>query len=158
MFLSLPPRCLYDDISLSNPKVSNEDTRPWFSSTEYTLLSNNINDYHFVSQGKTSIPGVDDGEEFIITDVSAYTVSKQPRHLCIFITITHFVHITPSSEPNFGMVFQSQAFCNRSGSQYSNFWAAVERPVKRHDFKSQSDVRILGPAQISKFLTLKVRF
>lgn len=35
------------------------------------LLSNNINDYYFVSQGKTSIPGVDDGEELLVTDVSA---------------------------------------------------------------------------------------
>nr|XP_018918175.1 PREDICTED: myosin heavy chain, muscle isoform X10 [Bemisia tabaci] len=35
---------------------------------EMCLLSKNINDYHFVSQGKTSIPGVDDGEEFRITD------------------------------------------------------------------------------------------
>uniref|UniRef100_A0A0A9XG03 Myosin heavy chain, muscle n=1 Tax=Lygus hesperus TaxID=30085 RepID=A0A0A9XG03_LYGHE len=35
---------------------------------EYCLLSNNINDYNFVAQGKTSIAGVDDGEEMIITD------------------------------------------------------------------------------------------
>lgn len=34
-------------------------------------LSNNINDYHFVSQGKTAIPGVDDGEEMMVTDVSS---------------------------------------------------------------------------------------
>ena len=33
------------------------------------LLSNNIMDYHVVSQGKTSIPGVDDGEEMELTDV-----------------------------------------------------------------------------------------
>jgi len=33
-------------------------------------LSDAITDYHFVSQGKTSIPGVDDGEEFVATDVS----------------------------------------------------------------------------------------
>ncbi|XP_072948928.1 myosin heavy chain, muscle isoform X32 [Epargyreus clarus] len=32
------------------------------------LLSNNINDYHIVAQGKTSIPGVDDGEEMNLTD------------------------------------------------------------------------------------------
>ncbi|OQR78286.1 myosin heavy chain [Tropilaelaps mercedesae] len=32
------------------------------------LLSNNIADYHFVSQGKTEIPGVDDGEELRATD------------------------------------------------------------------------------------------
>ncbi|KAK2711652.1 hypothetical protein QYM36_012690 [Artemia franciscana] len=35
---------------------------------EMCLLSNNVLDYHFVSQGKTSIPGVDDGEEFDMTD------------------------------------------------------------------------------------------
>nr|XP_023023711.1 myosin heavy chain, muscle isoform X23 [Leptinotarsa decemlineata] len=32
------------------------------------LLSNNINDYYFVSQGKTTIPGVDDSEEMKVTD------------------------------------------------------------------------------------------
>ncbi|XP_011345042.1 myosin heavy chain, muscle isoform X6 [Ooceraea biroi] len=35
---------------------------------EMCLLSNNINDYHFVSQGKTTIPGLDDGEELLVTD------------------------------------------------------------------------------------------
>lgn len=38
---------------------------------EMLLLSNNIRDYHIVSQGKTTIPGLDDGEELIATDVSA---------------------------------------------------------------------------------------
>lgn len=33
------------------------------------LLSNNIMDYHVVSQGKTTIPNVDDGEEMELTDV-----------------------------------------------------------------------------------------
>ncbi|XP_065215422.1 myosin heavy chain, muscle isoform X16 [Planococcus citri] len=32
------------------------------------MLSNNIHDYHFIAQGKTTIPNVDDGEEFSITD------------------------------------------------------------------------------------------
>lgn len=32
-------------------------------------LSNNIMDYNVVSQGKTTIPGVDDGEEMTLTDV-----------------------------------------------------------------------------------------
>lgn len=36
---------------------------------EVSLLSNNIHDYNIVAQGKTSIPGVDDGEEFTLTDV-----------------------------------------------------------------------------------------
>lgn len=33
-------------------------------------LSNNILDYRNVAQGKTTIPGVDDGEECEATDVS----------------------------------------------------------------------------------------
>lgn len=33
------------------------------------MLSNNIMDYHVVSQGKTTIPGLDDGEESELTDV-----------------------------------------------------------------------------------------
>jgi len=34
------------------------------------MLSDNIYDYNNVSQGKISIPGMDDGEEFQLTDVS----------------------------------------------------------------------------------------
>ena len=37
------------------------------------LLSNNIMDYHVVSQGKTTIPNVDDGEEMGLTDVRHHT-------------------------------------------------------------------------------------
>ncbi|KAL0119505.1 hypothetical protein PUN28_007766 [Cardiocondyla obscurior] len=35
---------------------------------EMCLLSNNITDYYFVSQGKTTIPGLDDGDELVVTD------------------------------------------------------------------------------------------
>merc|ERR1719209_2282174 len=35
---------------------------------ENCCLSNNIKDYHYVSQGKTDIPGVDDAEELTLTD------------------------------------------------------------------------------------------
>lgn len=34
------------------------------------MLSNDIMDYNIVSQGKTTIPGLDDGEEMKLTDVS----------------------------------------------------------------------------------------
>lgn len=34
-----------------------------------------ISDFYYVSQGKTRIPGVNDGEEFQITDVSATCAS-----------------------------------------------------------------------------------
>lgn len=36
---------------------------------ELCMLSNNIHDYHIVSQGKTTIPSVDDGEEMLGTEV-----------------------------------------------------------------------------------------
>lgn len=45
---------------------------------EMCLLTNNIHDYYFVSQGKTTIPGLDDGEELLVTDVSATTGQDQP--------------------------------------------------------------------------------
>lgn len=37
---------------------------------ECCLLSSHISDYPCISQGKTRIPGVNDGEEFEVTDVS----------------------------------------------------------------------------------------
>ncbi|KYB26157.1 Myosin heavy chain, muscle-like Protein [Tribolium castaneum] len=40
------------------------------TSPEMCLLSNNVSDYYFVAQGKTTIPNVDDAEELLITDVS----------------------------------------------------------------------------------------
>lgn len=39
-------------------------------SLEICMLSNDIHDYYFVSQGKTTIPSMDDGEECMLTDVS----------------------------------------------------------------------------------------
>lgn len=39
-------------------------------------LSGNIMDYHNVAQGKTTIPGVDDGEECELTDVR--NIRKKP--------------------------------------------------------------------------------
>lgn len=39
-------------------------------STEMCHLSNNIYDYYNVSQGKVTIPNVDDGEECMLMDVS----------------------------------------------------------------------------------------
>lgn len=38
--------------------------------TDMCLLNQDITAYHFVSQGKTTIPGVDDGAEMQATDVS----------------------------------------------------------------------------------------
>ncbi|XP_050428408.1 myosin heavy chain, muscle isoform X18 [Adelges cooleyi] len=35
---------------------------------EMCMLSEDIHDYYYVSQGKTTIPGMDDGEEFSLTD------------------------------------------------------------------------------------------
>lgn len=35
------------------------------------MLGNDIYEYWTVSQGKITIPGIDDGEEFQLTDVSS---------------------------------------------------------------------------------------
>ena len=43
---------------------------------EMCILSKDIYDYPTVSQGKITIPHVDDGEEFRLTDVSANVVEK----------------------------------------------------------------------------------
>lgn len=39
------------------------------ATVEICLLSDNIMDYHIVSQGKTTIPSVDDAEEMNVTQV-----------------------------------------------------------------------------------------
>lgn len=49
---------------------------------EICLLSNNIMDYRVVAQGKTTIPNVDDGEEFELTDVR-HRLSCDPFSLCV---------------------------------------------------------------------------
>lgn len=53
-----------------------------YNQLESCLLSNNIMDYHIVSQGKTTIPNVDDGEEFTLTDVR-HRPSWQKKSLSI---------------------------------------------------------------------------
>ncbi|EEC00524.1 myosin heavy chain, skeletal muscle or cardiac muscle, putative [Ixodes scapularis] len=58
------------------------------------LLSNNVNDYHFVSQGKTSIEGVDDGEELLVTDtafdVLGFTDEEKENIYKVTAAVMHF--------------------------------------------------------------------
>jgi hypothetical protein len=51
------------------------------------MLSDNIMDYHVVSQGKTTIPGVDDGEECELTDVRT-----SPYCFCLFFNPARSPH------------------------------------------------------------------
>lgn len=51
--------------ALNHTLTTNQNTKL----LDQCMLSNNIMDYFIVSQGKTSIPGVDDGEECELTDV-----------------------------------------------------------------------------------------
>jgi len=55
------------------------------------LSKNRISDFYYVSQGKTRIPGVNDGEEFQITDVSA--TARVLRVISLFTLITSFIHV-----------------------------------------------------------------
>lgn len=43
------------------------------------LLSNDIYEYHYVSQGKIDIPGVDDAREFLDTHVSLTWSHGEPQ-------------------------------------------------------------------------------
>lgn len=67
----------YVPLLLPIPQQTKYTSHLVMNNVEYCLLSNNINDYHVVSQGKTTIPNVDDGEEFNLTDV---------RHRLVFST------------------------------------------------------------------------
>lgn len=55
-----------------------------FQSTDMCFLSNNIYDYFNVSQGKITIPGVDDGEECMLADVSLQEIFKS-----VLCQVTH---------------------------------------------------------------------
>lgn len=41
-----------------------------FDNLDITMLSSRMSDYPTITQGKTRIPGINDGEEFEETDVS----------------------------------------------------------------------------------------
>ncbi|XP_076373054.1 myosin heavy chain, muscle-like isoform X2 [Tachypleus tridentatus] len=60
---------------------------------EKVLLSDNIYDYHFVSQGKTDIPNVDDAEEMRLTDhafdVLGFTDEEKDNIYKIVATVMH---------------------------------------------------------------------
>lgn len=51
--------------------------------TDQCLLTNNILDYHNVAQGKTTIPGVDDGEECLATDVRLLNKLKITKYFIL---------------------------------------------------------------------------
>lgn len=59
----------YHYLSQLHQSQTHTHTLSWNHPTAKCLLSNNILDYHIVSQGKTTIPSVDDGEEMQVTDV-----------------------------------------------------------------------------------------
>lgn len=64
------------------PRITN-----WLLNIDMCMLSENIHDYYYVSQGKTTIPGMDDGEEFQLTDVRAHKT---------ILLITHFLEYSLS--------------------------------------------------------------
>jgi len=56
------------DRSLANYKIKRWKKN--VTNTELTMLSNRISDYSYINQGKTRIPGINDGLEMDATDVS----------------------------------------------------------------------------------------
>lgn len=58
------------------------------------LLSNDIYDYYIVSQGKTTIPNVDDGEECTLTDVSSASIVREAVWVVLFYHSVTESHVT----------------------------------------------------------------
>lgn len=56
------------------------------------FLSNNVYDYTFVSQGKITVPGMDDGEECSLMDVSSQSMIESIRQ-----SIVECPHHSPPS-------------------------------------------------------------
>lgn len=67
--------------------------------SEVCLLSNNVYDYRIVSQGKTTIPSVDDAAEFEDTDVRIGIITKQKKN-SNFNTSTSNLCLKPLSCPD----------------------------------------------------------
>jgi hypothetical protein len=51
-------------------RKSGENNFARYFDLDLTLLSSRMSDYPTITQGKTRIPGINDGEEFELTDVS----------------------------------------------------------------------------------------
>lgn len=67
------------------------------------LLSDNIYDYHFVSQGKIDIPNVDDGEEMRLTDTAfdilGFTEEEKHNVYKITAAVMHFGELKFKQRP-----------------------------------------------------------
>lgn len=55
------------------------------------LLSDDIYDYNFVSQGKTTIPNVDDHEECALTDVSLKHANNTNVDILVLIVLVVYM-------------------------------------------------------------------
>lgn len=58
------------------------------SSLDICMLSNDIYDYHNVSQGKVTIPNVNDGEECVLTDVSKDPITSSMFKILKFVKVS----------------------------------------------------------------------
>ena len=109
--------------SLSHPSMCFSFSVLQYHPTEKCLLSNNIRDYYFVSQGKTTIPGLDDGEEMQITDVSArppgLTLNEDSRTSSSY---NHFAISSYVADILLGSVFVLLDFQYGSGNSNERYW------------------------------------
>lgn len=79
----------------SNVKIVNFKTKNFLQfsfPTDICNLSDNIYDYFNVSQGKVTIPSMDDGEEFSLTDVSVFTMFRMQRFVNHQFEIRLFIY------------------------------------------------------------------
>lgn len=73
--------------TLTNPPSKFEPPISCYRLADLCILSDEITDYHVVSQGKTEIPGVDDGYEMLCTDVRIGSYSTLISILLLLLSI-----------------------------------------------------------------------
>lgn len=83
-----------------------------FYSAEMCFLSNNIYDYYNVSQGKITIPGIDDKEEMDLTDVSPVPLWINTFFFFIYTpytskSTTQVLQFKPLNKEEFTLIFFS---------------------------------------------------
>lgn len=122
------------------------------------MLSNDINDYHIVAQGKTSIPGVDDGEEMRLTDVSRFETTASYHSLSFFHSVLQLSMLRAYAwgqvawpRPNAYVRTTTCSVFRNDNAYLSMLWLSLDK--SRADANTWSQRRRRVVASLRKFAT-----
>lgn len=101
----------------------------YFIHIDYCLLSNNIYDYHIVSQGKVTVASIDDNEEFTLTDVIS-------NFVFIYFSLLILKLLTPLMQFK-QQQYQYYQYCSCINNLTFYFCSRFKRKAKTHLRKFQ---------------------